>query len=115
MGVKVMSTTVERIEQAMLTAGLSGRALAEKAGISQPTFSRIISGLREAKANELVAIAAATGCTLAQLTGTSTVADRVQCAARSTNGADMDKMRQQLLHFLELDAYLEDQGIGLTA
>lgn len=107
---------VERIEQARAMAGIgSHRQLAERAGISQPTFSRIIAGKRPAKANELVAIAVATGCTLAQLTGSSTVADRAQYVARSTNGADMDRMRQQLLHFLELDAYLEDQGIGLGA
>ncbi|KOS53160.1 helix-turn-helix domain-containing protein [Rhodococcus rhodochrous] len=109
-------STAERIEQARIAAGIkSHRQLAEKAGISQPTFSRIMAGTRAAKANELVAIAVATGCTLAELTGASTVADRIQCAARSTNGAEMDRMRRQLLHFLELDAYLEDQGIGLGA
>ncbi|MFD4368671.1 helix-turn-helix domain-containing protein [Rhodococcus sp. NPDC058521] len=109
-------STVDRIEQARVAAGISShRKLAERAGISQPTFSRIIAGNRPAKANELVAIAVATGCTLAQLTGSSTVADRAQYAARSTNGAGMDQMRRQLLHFLELDAYLEDQGIGLGA
>lgn len=105
---------VERIELAREMAGIgSHRQLAERAGISQPTFSRIIAGKRSPKANELVAIAVATGCTLAELIGSSTVADRAQYAARSTNGADMDQMRRQLLHFLELDAYLEDQGIGI--
>ena len=109
-------SVVERIEQARVMAGIdSDRQLAERAGISQPTFSRIMSGKRRPKANELVAIAGATGCTLAQLSGSSTVADRAQYAARSTNGAEMDRMRRQLLHFLELDAYLEDQGIGITA
>jgi hypothetical protein len=35
----------------------------------------------------------------------------VQCAARATNDASMDGMREALLHFLELDDYLDDQAI----
>lgn len=109
-------STGARIEKARLAAHIaSQRQLADKAGISQPTLSRIIADTRPAKANELVAIAMATGCTLAQLTGASDIADRVQCAARATNGANMEQMREQLLHFIELDAYLEDQGIGVGA
>ena len=48
---------------------------------------------------------------VAELTGLGSVADRAQCAARATNGSAMDEMRQALLHFLELDAYLEDQAV----
>ena len=59
---------------------------------------------------EIIRIADATGCTVAQLTGTA-IADRVQYAARATNGSAMEKMRQRLLHFIELDAYLDDQAI----
>lgn len=107
-------STGTRIERARLAANIpSQRKLAEEAGISQSTLSRIITDARPAKANELLAISMATGCTLAELTGTSTVADRVQYAARATNGANMEQMREQLIHFLELDAYLEDQGIGV--
>lgn len=60
---------------------------------------------------EIVAIAQATGHTVAQLTGISDVAGRVQCAARATNDSDMQSMREALLHFLELDNYLDDQAI----
>jgi hypothetical protein len=74
-------------------------------------LSRIISGDREAKMPELLAIAWATGTTVTELSGLGRVADRVQCAARATNGSAMDEMREALLHFLELDAYLEDQAI----
>ncbi|WIM98639.1 helix-turn-helix transcriptional regulator [Actinoplanes oblitus] len=102
------------IEKARATAGLSQRALADATGISQPTLSRIISGDRVAKLPEIVAISWATGFTVAQLTGTSTVADRVQCAARATNGSDMQAMRDALLHFLELDDYLDEQAIPAT-
>lgn len=103
------------IERARAAAGLSQRALADVTGISQPTLSRIISGDRVAKMPEVVLIAQATGHTVAQLTGTGTVADRVQCAARATNHSAMEDMRKALLHFLELDAYLDDQAIPAAA
>jgi transcriptional regulator with XRE-family HTH domain len=107
----MVSSTRELIENARRKSGLSQRDLAAATGISQPTLSRIISGERVAKVPELVAIAAATGHTLAELTGQSRVAERVQGAARATSGANMEAMRRELLHYLELDAYLDEQGI----
>ncbi|MFD4444552.1 helix-turn-helix domain-containing protein [Nocardia sp. NPDC058519] len=104
-------TVGERIARALGAARISQRDLAAETGISQATLSRTISGDRAAKMNELVAIAAATGVVLAELTGTSRVVGRVQCAARSANGASMDSMYEQMLRFLELDAHLADQGI----
>lgn len=103
------------IERARLAAGLSQRALADAAGISQPTLSRIIAGGRPAKMPELVAIAWATGHTVAQLTEARTTVDRVQYAARATNDSDMKRMREALLHFVELNDYLDDQAIPDTA
>ena len=102
------------IERARKAAGLSQRALADATGISQATLSRIISGSRAAKLPEIVAIAWATGHTVAQLTGAGTVADRVQCTARATNDSDMEGMRQALLRFLELNDYLDDHAIPAT-
>lgn len=102
------------IDRARVAAGLSQRALADATGISQSTLSRIISGDRTAKMPEVVAIAWATGHTVAQLTGTGTVADRAQCAARATCDSGIDRMREALLHFLELDEYLNDQAIPAT-
>jgi transcriptional regulator with XRE-family HTH domain len=104
-------STGERIERAREATGLSQRALASATGISQSTLSRIISGDRPAKMPELVVIAAATGRTIAELTGQSQIAKRVKCAARATSGSSMEAMRQELVHYLELDAYLDDQGI----
>ena len=103
-----------QIDRARVAAGLSQRALADATGISQPTLSRIISGDRTAKMPEIVTIAWATGHTVAQLTGATTMADRAQCAARATNDSDMDRMREALLHFLELDEYLNDHAIPAT-
>lgn len=102
------------IERARVAAGLSQRTLADMTGISQSTLSRIISGSRVAKIPEITAIAWATGHTVAQLTGATTVTDRVQYVARATNGSDTDGMRQALLYFLELDDYLDDQAIPAT-
>lgn len=102
------------IDRARVAAGLSQRALADATSISQPTLSRIISGERAAKMPEVVAIAWATGHTVSQLTGTTTVAERAQCAARATNASGMDGMREALLHFLELDDYLDDLAIPAT-
>lgn len=99
------------IERARAAAGLTQRSLAYATGISQPTLSRIISGERSAKMPEIVAIAWATGHTVAQLAGTGTVADRVQCAARATHDSGMEQMREALLNFLELNDYLNDQAI----
>jgi Zn-dependent peptidase ImmA (M78 family)/transcriptional regulator with XRE-family HTH domain len=110
-------TTTEvgtRIERARVAAGLSQRALADTTGISQSTLSRVISGQRAAKLPELVAIAWATGVTVAELAGTGTVAERAEYAARATNHTDMDGMREALLHFLELDDYLSGQAIPAT-
>ena len=106
-----MRNVGDLIESARVAAGLSQRRLAEITGISQATLSRIIAGIRSAKMPEIVAIAWATGATVAELTGAGTVADRAQHAARATNGCGMDGMREALLHFLELDDYLDDQAI----
>lgn len=108
-----MGDMIGAIESARAAAGLSQRRLAKRTGISQATLSRILNGERTAKMTEIILIADATGCTVAQLAG-SAVSERVLCAARSTNGAGMDAMRQRLLHFMELDAYLDDQAIPVV-
>lgn len=103
--------TGTRIDRARADAKLSQRRLADLTEISQTTLSRIIVGERLAKMPEIVLIARATGTTVAQLTGISDVPQRVQYAARSTNGSSMETMRRKLLHFIELNDYLDDQGI----
>lgn len=104
-----------RVECALAAAGMSQRSLAKETGLSQSTVSRIISEDREAKMPELLLIAWVTGTPVAELSGLGSVADRVQCAARATDGSAMGEMRDALLHFLELDAYLEDQAIPAAA
>lgn len=106
-----MSDVGARVERARAAAGLSQRGLAEATGISQASLSRLIAGTRTPKAPELVSIADATGTTYAALAGTGPSA-RARCVARSTNGNRMDGMREVLAGYLDLDGYLDDQGIA---
>jgi transcriptional regulator with XRE-family HTH domain len=101
----------ERVNVALVRANLGQRALARATGIAQTRLSRIISGAVEPKLPELILIAEATGTTLAELTGVECVSDRAQSAARATDGAGMEEMRRELIAYLELDAYLDDQAI----
>ncbi|WP_052109683.1 helix-turn-helix domain-containing protein [Knoellia sinensis] len=103
------------ISRARELAGLSQRALSRATGISQSGLSRMESGTLAPKMNEILALAWATGSTVAEITGRSAVRDRVECAARATDDADMAAMRRELTHYLELDAYLEDQAIPQPA
>lgn len=106
------STTSSRIVGAREAAKLSQRQLAARSGIAQATLSRIEQGMRPAKMNEILILADALGCTTAELTGRSGVRDRLECAARATDRSEMTTMYGELRHYLELDAYLEEQGIS---
>jgi hypothetical protein len=81
---------------------------------SQSTMLRIFSGDQVPKMPELVAIAWATGHTVAELTGSGTIAGRAQSAARPANDSGTDPMREALVQFLELDDYLTGQAIPAT-
>ena len=103
-----------RVLRARKHIAMSQRALAQASGLSQATLSRIEAQVRTPKMDEVVALAWALGCTTGDLTG-SAVADRLECAARTTEGADMHAMRNELAFYLTLDAYLEDQAIPAVA
>lgn len=104
-------TSADRIAEARAASQLTQRQLATISGIAQATLSRIEQGLRPAKMGEIVALAWALGCTVDELTGASSVSERLECVARATDQSSMETMRRELSHYLELDAYLEDQGI----
>lgn len=106
-----MLTVGQRVRRAREAADIAQRDLLARTGITQTTLSRIESGKREAKMNEIVSLAWVLGSSVAELTGHSDVRDRVECIARATDDANMDDIRRELTHYLELDAYLEDQGI----
>lgn len=105
------ATTATRITQACKTANKSQRSLSHTTGIPQATLSRIFTGARDATMPEIILIAQATGVTIGRLTGLSQVEDRAWFAARATDGDSMNGMKAELLSFLELSAYLDDQAI----
>ena len=106
------ATTADRIIRARNTAGVGQRQLARMVGLPQTTLQRIEKSTRPAKMNEILLIASALGCGVPELTGHSDIRGRVECAARATDGSSMASMRAELVHYLELDAYLDDQGIA---
>jgi transcriptional regulator with XRE-family HTH domain len=108
----IADNTADRITEAREAAQLTQRQLAARSGIAQATLSRIEQGARPPKMNELLALAWTLGCTLSELTGLSSVQDRLECVARATDNSSMENMRRELSHYLVLDAYLEDQGIS---
>jgi transcriptional regulator with XRE-family HTH domain len=101
-----------RIVAAREAAGLSQRQLAVRSGVAQTTLSRIEQGVQLAKMNEVLALASALGCAISQLTGRSSVEDRLECVPCGADHSMTEKTRRELSHYLELDAYLEDQGIS---
>jgi transcriptional regulator with XRE-family HTH domain len=105
-------TSGRRVEAARNRARMSQRVLARKAGLSQPTLHRIEQGDRTPKMPELITLARALGCSLSEISEHSPVRDRVVCSARAENDSDMSGLRGELVHFLELDAYLEEQGVS---
>lgn len=107
----MQSTVGAAFAAALDSARLSQRTASRLTGISQTTLSRIIAGQRTAKMPEIIQLAEITGHTVAELTGTGAAA-RVQCAARSTNGSTMERMHRQLVRFVELNAFLDDQAIS---
>lgn len=104
-------TSGSRIAAARARIAMSQRTLAERAGVPQATLSRIESGARVPKMGELIALADALGCTLSQVSQHSPVRDRVVCFARAENGSDMTHLHDELVHLLELDAFLDEYGI----
>ncbi|MGO1542825.1 MAG: helix-turn-helix domain-containing protein [Gulosibacter sp.] len=101
------------IERARASSGLSQRDLGELCEISQPTLNRILSGERPIKMTEVIRISDATDSTVVQLCG-SAVTDRVECVAALTEGSSRALLYQPLLRFMEIDSYLDEQGIPST-
>jgi transcriptional regulator with XRE-family HTH domain len=106
------SASSDRIVAAREAADLTQRQLAARSGIAQATLSRIEQGSRPAKMNEVLVLAWALGCPASELMGPSPVRERLECVARATDHSSMETMRRELSHYLELDAYLENQGIS---
>lgn len=80
--------------------------------VSQPTYSRIESGERIIKGDELVILADLFGVRAAAITGYTHVREHARYAARTDGtSSTMTQMRERLYACLELDDYLTGQGI----
>lgn len=107
-----METIGTRVAARRRAAGLTQRELEDKTGISQPTLNRIERGARDAKMEELVSIAWATGTTYGDLTGDSEVRDRLQFAGRVGSTEAFEAMKRQAAFFFELDDYLDQFAVA---
>lgn len=90
------------------------RTLADSAGLSQATLSRIESGGRLPSMPEMLQLAAALGTSLGDLTGQSAVRARLTCAARSEDDAVAEALRDRMAFYLEMDAQFAAGGHAVT-
>jgi transcriptional regulator with XRE-family HTH domain len=100
-----------RIERYQTAISVSQRDLAERTGISQSTLSRIVSGARAAKMDELVSLAWGLGVTVDALTTETSLRDRVLVGTRADPQADIEGVLDSLVYLLEVGAILDRYGI----
>jgi transcriptional regulator with XRE-family HTH domain len=101
-----------RVRAARETASVSQDEARGVIGVSQPTYSRIESGDRPLKGDELVQLADRFHVRAAAIIGLAEVRDRARFAARTDgDSSPMAAMRERLYAYLELDSYLTGQGI----
>jgi transcriptional regulator with XRE-family HTH domain len=101
-----------RVRAAREAAGVSQDEARKAIDVSQPTYSRIESGDRPLKGDELVQLADCFGVRAAAITGLAEVRERARFVARADGDfSPMAAMRERLYAYLELDAYLTSQGI----
>ena len=108
-------TLGRRLRDMREAAKVSQDEAREAIGVSQPTYSRIEAGERPLKGDELVVLADRFGVRAGAIIGVAKLQERVHYAAR-TDGSQpqMVIMREKLHAYLELDAYLTDQGVDLV-
>ncbi len=104
-----------RVKAARTRGRLDQRQLAVASGVSQAEISRIENDKKSPTIPELLKIAAGLGTTLGALTGESLVRDRLTFAARTTNDATAEVMKDRLAYYLEMDAHFEDLGYATSA
>ena len=106
-----LSTQGRRISDRRTQLGLSQRSLARQAHLSQATLSRIESGERAAKMDEVLRVASVLGTSVSSLVSESPLASRVQFAHRMTQLVDATTVRARLIQLLEIDDVLTARGV----
>lgn len=105
----------QRVEAARRRGGLTQRDLGAVSGLSASTINRVETAKKSPSIPELLKIAAGLGTTLGALTGESPVRDRLTFAARTTNDATAEDMKDRLAYYLEMDAHFEEFGHSTSA
>lgn len=103
-----------RIKAAREHRGWNQRSLARASGLSQSTLQRLETLERTATIPELIRIAAALGTTVGDVTGESPVRDRLVYAARTSDDAAADAMKERLAFYLEMDASFDELGYSTS-
>jgi transcriptional regulator with XRE-family HTH domain len=102
-----------RIKDLRIGASLSQRDLANETGISQTNISRIEAGGRKVRIDEVVSLSWALGCPVETILEENSIRDRVLCATRANlSSADVNRVKDDLIFLLEMDAHLASHGIG---
>lgn len=109
-----MATAVnKRIAALLERKDLRQRDIAAETGIAQPTLSRISSGKREPRLDEVMLIAAAAGVGIESILDENPLHERVLVSHRASSGAvETEAVRNKLLSYLEMDAYLATHDIA---
>ncbi len=92
--------------------GMTQRQLASITGISQPTVNRILKGDRVPTMTEVICLADALGCSVAEVTGQSRVSHRLVGSARVSADASLACLSDELTQYFELDAFLDSHGVA---
>lgn len=101
----------ERLRCYREQAGRSQVELAERAGISQPTYSRLENGTAQVSVAHLYLAAEALGVRPEVILGRAEQEERVLCAARTDLPANpMTAMKRRLYSYMEASAYLSEMG-----
>lgn len=110
---EAMGTLIgQRITALRHSRAMSLRTLEKETGISQETLHLIESGTREARLDEIMLIAWALGSTVGAILDENPIRDRVLVNTSADLTHDEVKaVRDRLISFLEMDAYLESHGI----
>lgn len=100
-------TLSNKLKKIVNNSGNSEKELSEKTSIPQDNLTEILRGERTPKMTEVIKISDVTGLTIAEIMGDS-VEGRAEVLNHSSN---VEEMRQKLIYFLELDAYLDTWGV----
>jgi transcriptional regulator with XRE-family HTH domain len=102
-----------RIRDLREGAKLTQRQLADETGISQTMISRIEAGERPVRIDQVVSLSWALGCPVETILEENSIRDRVLCATRANlASADVNRVKDDLIFLLEMDAHLAAHGIG---